>query len=125
MRSGKVWLVGAGPGDAALITVKGLHAIRQAEALVYDRLVCAELLAEAPDGCEMINVGKTPNNHLVPQPQINQILIDCAQRGLNVVRLKGGDPYVSLDIVKSKRCRPCIYRGGGGKNTAGIGGNLP
>ncbi|MEG1222970.1 MAG: uroporphyrinogen-III C-methyltransferase [Hafnia sp.] len=94
MRSGKVWLVGAGPGDAALITVKGLHAIRQAEALVYDRLVCAELLAEAPDGCEMINVGKTPNNHLVPQPQINQILIDCAQRGLNVVRLKGGDPYV-------------------------------
>lgn len=60
MRSGKVWLVGAGPGDAALITVKGLHAIRQAEALVYDRLVSAELLAEAPDGCEMINVGKHP-----------------------------------------------------------------
>lgn len=94
MKSGKVWLVGAGPGDAALITVKGLHAIRQAEALVYDRLVCAELLAEAPDGCEMINVGKNPNHHLVPQPEINQILVDCAQRGLNVVRLKGGDPYV-------------------------------
>ncbi|MBS0054638.1 uroporphyrinogen-III C-methyltransferase [Yersinia sp. Marseille-Q3913] len=94
MKSGKVWLVGAGPGDAALITVKGLHAIRQADALVYDRLVCAELLAEAPDGCEMINVGKNPNHHLVPQPEINQILVDCAQRGLNVVRLKGGDPYV-------------------------------
>ncbi|MFA3760424.1 uroporphyrinogen-III C-methyltransferase [Yersinia sp. 2544 StPb PI] len=94
MESGKVWLVGAGPGDAALITVKGLHVIRRADALVYDRLVCAELLAEAPDGCEMINVGKNPNHHLVPQTEINQILVDCAQRGLNVVRLKGGDPYV-------------------------------
>ncbi|MFZ1875139.1 MAG: uroporphyrinogen-III C-methyltransferase [Chania sp.] len=94
MKSGKVWLVGAGPGDAALITVKGLHCIRQAQALVYDRLVSADLLQEAPSNCEMINVGKKPNHHPVPQPQINQLLIDCAQRGLNVVRLKGGDPYV-------------------------------
>lgn len=94
MRNGKVWLVGAGPGDAALITVKGLNCIRQAQVLVYDRLVNAELLQEAPSDCEKINVGKNPDHHPVPQPQINQLLIDYAQRGLNVVRLKGGDPYV-------------------------------
>ncbi|MFC0228395.1 uroporphyrinogen-III C-methyltransferase [Serratia aquatilis] len=94
MNNGKVWLVGAGPGDAALITVKGLNCIRQAQALVYDRLVNPELLQEAPSDCEMINVGKNPDHHPVPQPEINQLLVDCARRGLNVVRLKGGDPYV-------------------------------
>ena len=91
---GKVWLVGAGPGDPTLITVKGLHCIRHAEALVYDRLVCRELLAEVPLDCEMINVGKTPNNHPIPQDEINQILVAQALLGRNVVRLKGGDPYV-------------------------------
>ncbi|MBJ7221583.1 MULTISPECIES: uroporphyrinogen-III C-methyltransferase [unclassified Brenneria] len=94
MNNGKVWLVGAGPGDATLITVKGLHCIRHADVLVYDRLVSSDLLVEAPADCEMINVGKMPDHHPVPQPQINQTLVECAQRGLNVVRLKGGDPYV-------------------------------
>ena len=70
---GKVWLVGAGPGDASLITVKGLHCIRNADVLVYDRLVCRELLEEASADCELINVGKTPNNHPIPQDEINQI----------------------------------------------------
>jgi uroporphyrin-III C-methyltransferase len=74
--------------------VKGLHCIRNADVLVYDRLVCRELLAEVPAGCERINVGKTPNNHPIPQEEINQILVTHAQRGRNVVRLKGGDPYV-------------------------------
>ncbi len=92
--NGKVWLVGAGPGDPSLITVKGLHCIRHADVLVYDRLVCKELLAEVPAGCEMINVGKTPNNHPIPQDEINQILVAQALMGRNVVRLKGGDPYV-------------------------------
>ncbi len=92
--NGKVWLVGAGPGDPTLITVKGLHCIRHADVLVYDRLVCKELLAEVPAGCEMINVGKTPNNHPIPQDEINQILVAQALMGRNVVRLKGGDPYV-------------------------------
>lgn len=91
---GKVWLIGAGPGDPSLITVKGLHCIRHADALVYDRLVCKELLAEVPMDCEMINVGKTPNNHPIPQEDINQILVAQALMGRNVVRLKGGDPYV-------------------------------
>ena len=91
---GKVWLVGAGPGDASLITVKGLHCIRNADVLVYDRLVCRELLEEASADCELINVGKTPNNHPIPQDEINQILVAQALMGREVVRLKGGDPYM-------------------------------
>lgn len=94
MNQGKVWLVGAGPGAEDLITVKGLRCIQQAQALVFDRLVSKNLLAEAPPGCERYDVGKQANHHPVPQPAINQLLIDCARRGLNVVRLKGGDPYV-------------------------------
>lgn len=91
---GKVWLVGAGPGDASLITVKGLNCIRQADCIVYDRLVNPELLTFANDTCELINVGKTPNHHPIPQHDINQILIEQAQKGRQVVRLKSGDPYV-------------------------------
>ncbi len=94
MNKGKVWLVGAGPGEASLITVKGLHCIREADVIVHDRLVNPELIAQAPVDCNIIDVGKTPNRHLVPQDQINQILIDHALSGKNVVRLKGGDPYV-------------------------------
>ncbi|CNJ52930.1 uroporphyrin-III C-methyltransferase [Yersinia aldovae] len=94
MSIGKVLLVGAGPGDASLITVKGLLAIREAQVLVHDRLVNLELIFQAPPDCQIINVGKTSNHHPVPQEQINQILIDHALAGKNVVRLKGGDPYV-------------------------------
>ncbi|MDR0805906.1 MAG: uroporphyrinogen-III C-methyltransferase [Enterobacteriaceae bacterium] len=94
MSKGKVWLVGAGPGDASLITVKGLHCIREANVIVHDRLVNPELIAQAPVHCQIINVGKNPNHHPVPQDQINQILIEHALAGKNVVRLKGGDPYV-------------------------------
>lgn len=92
--NGKVWLVGAGPGDPSLITVKGLRCIQRADVLVYDRLVCSELLQEVRPGCELINVGKTPNNHPIPQHEINQILVTHALMGRQVVRLKGGDPYV-------------------------------
>lgn len=92
--AGKVWLVGAGPGDASLITVKGLDCIRHADCLVYDRLVHPDLLSYAGDDCELINVGKNPNHHPIPQPEINKILIEQAQMGRQVVRLKSGDPYV-------------------------------
>ncbi len=92
--NGKVWLVGAGPGDPTLLTVKALHLIRSADVLVFDRLVSAEILREAPSGCEKINVGKLPNFHPIPQHEINQTLIDYAQQGKRVIRLKGGDPYV-------------------------------
>ena len=94
MSKGKVLLVGAGPGDASLITVKGLLAIREAQVIVHDRLVNLELISQAPPQCQIINVGKTSNHHPVPQEQINQILVEHALAGKNVVRLKGGDPYV-------------------------------
>lgn len=94
MSKGKVLLVGAGPGDASLITVKGLLAIREAQVIVHDRLVNLELISQAPPHCQIINVGKTSNHHPVPQEQINQILVEHAMAGKNVVRLKGGDPYV-------------------------------
>ncbi len=92
--NGKVWLVGAGPGDYGLITLKGLAAIEQAEVLVYDRLINESLLEHAPWGCEKIYVGKQAANHALPQPQINELLYQKASQGRRVVRLKGGDPYV-------------------------------
>ncbi|MBE8596446.1 uroporphyrinogen-III C-methyltransferase [Xenorhabdus sp. BG5] len=94
MNKGNVWLVGAGPGDAGLITVKGLHCIRSADVIVHDRLVNPELIAQVPDHCEIINVGKEHDFHPIPQEEINQILVRHAQAGKRVVRLKGGDPYV-------------------------------
>ncbi|MEX0444809.1 uroporphyrinogen-III C-methyltransferase [Xenorhabdus sp. SGI246] len=94
MNKGYVWLVGAGPGDAGLITVKGLHCIQSADVIVYDRLVNPELIALRSDHCEIINVGKEHDYHPIPQEEINQILVRYAQAGKQVVRLKGGDPYV-------------------------------
>lgn len=91
---GYVWLVGAGPGDFGLITLKGLAAIAQAEVLVYDRLINSNLIDRAPAGCEKIYVGKQAANHALPQPQINELLYQKAAAGKRVVRLKGGDPYV-------------------------------
>ncbi|MCX4265433.1 MAG: uroporphyrinogen-III C-methyltransferase, partial [Firmicutes bacterium] len=93
-KQGRVWLVGAGPGDFGLITVKGLAAIEQAQVLVYDRLINDALLEHAPDDCEKIYVGKQAANHALPQPQINELLYQKASQGRRVVRLKGGDPYV-------------------------------
>lgn len=93
-QQGFVWLVGAGPGDFGLITLNGLEAIQQAEVLVYDRLINEDLIAEAPEDCEKIYVGKQAANHALPQPQINELLYQKAAAGKRVVRLKGGDPYV-------------------------------
>lgn len=89
-----VTLVGAGPGDPGLITVRGLEALRSADVVVYDRLVAAELLEQAGPAAELIDVGKAPGRHTMPQAAINALLIDRARRGLNVVRLKGGDPFL-------------------------------
>jgi uroporphyrinogen III methyltransferase/synthase len=91
---GKVYLVGAGPGDPELITVKGLKLLRQADVIVYDRLIPMELLSEARPDAELINAGKLPQKHRLDQAEINAMLIDRAQKNLVVVRLKGGDPFV-------------------------------
>jgi uroporphyrinogen III methyltransferase/synthase len=91
---GIVYLVGAGPGDPGLITVKGLECIKKAEVLVYDRLASKRLLSFAPRNCEMIYVGKLPDRHTLRQEEINQLLVDKGLEGKIVTRLKGGDPYV-------------------------------
>ncbi len=90
---GKVTLVGAGPGDPDLLTVKALRAIETAEIVVHDRLVSREVLACARCA-ELVDVGKRPGNHPVPQRDIETLLIELALAGKDVVRLKGGDPFV-------------------------------
>lgn len=92
--AGRVTLVGAGPGDPELITVKGLAAIRAADCLVYDRLVSPALLKEASAECDLVYVGKESGNHTLPQDEINALLAAKAMACDHVVRLKGGDPFV-------------------------------
>lgn len=91
---GKVYLVGAGPGDAGLITMKGLEKLKACDAVVYDRLATEELLDFTAPDCEKIYVGKAASKHYKSQGEINAILVDCARRHNMVVRLKGGDPFV-------------------------------
>lgn len=92
--TGTVYLVGAGPGDPGLITIKGLELIRRADVLIYDRLIPRELLDEAKPDAEKIDVGKLPQQHRLPQEDINRLLVEKAQQDRTVVRLKGGDPFV-------------------------------
>ncbi|MFB6468767.1 uroporphyrinogen-III C-methyltransferase [Cytobacillus sp. Hz8] len=94
MSKGKVYLVGAGPGDIGLITVKGKEAIQKAEVILYDRLANPKLLEFAQANCEFIYCGKLPNRHVLRQEVINELLVKKALEGKSVVRLKGGDPGV-------------------------------
>lgn len=94
MKTGKVYLVGAGPGDPDLISVKGLRCLTQAEVVVYDRLANELLLSMAPPQAERIDVGKAAGDHTMPQNEINKLLAAKAKEGKIVVRLKGGDPFV-------------------------------
>ncbi|WP_193556215.1 uroporphyrinogen-III C-methyltransferase [Paenibacillus ginsengarvi] len=91
---GKVYLVGAGPGDPKLITVRGLEAIQRADVVVYDRLANPRLLKQMKPDADKIFVGKLPDKHLIKQSEINQMLVDLALQGKTVTRLKGGDPSV-------------------------------
>ena len=92
--TGRVWLVGAGPGDAGLITVRGRELLGRADVVVYDRLAGAELLTFTRPDAELIDVFKAPGQHTVPQDRIHEVLIERARAGKEVVRLKGGDPFV-------------------------------
>ena len=91
---GLVYLIGAGPGDPGLITVRGLECLQQAEVVIYDRLASPRLLNSVPPGAERIYVGKGPDCHTLKQEEINQLLIKKALEGKVVARLKGGDPFV-------------------------------
>jgi uroporphyrinogen III methyltransferase/synthase len=94
MRLGKVYLVGAGPGDPGLMTVRGLQLLRDADVVVYDQLVNSVLLDEAPPAARRIFVGKQAGRHSIAQSDINEVLNNYALQGYRVVRLKGGDPFV-------------------------------
>ncbi len=92
--NGMVYLVGAGPGDAGLLTLRGAELLARAEVVVYDALVNPELLRLAPKAAEIIYGGKRARDHAIPQKELNELLIAKAKEGKTVVRLKGGDPYV-------------------------------
>lgn len=93
-RAGKVWLVGAGPGDAELLTLKAVRAINSADVIFFDYLVSEEIRALFPKNIPSFYVGKAKNKHSIAQDDLNQLLVNQAKLGLNVCRIKGGDPFV-------------------------------
>lgn len=105
---GKVWITGAGPGDEELLTVKARGVIERADVVVYDALVSPEIMSMVPGHIRKINVGKRSSRHLMPQKEINEILVRLAKEGNRVVRLKGGDPFVfgrggeELELLKKE-----------------------
>jgi uroporphyrin-III C-methyltransferase/precorrin-2 dehydrogenase/sirohydrochlorin ferrochelatase len=116
-RRGSVALVGAGPGDPELLTMKARRLIDEAEIVLHDELVSDAILDLVPAGAERVNVGKTKGNHHLTQDRINQALVDAARRGKRVVRLKGGDPALfarageELDFLRRHGYAPVIVPG--------------
>jgi len=94
MITGKVFLVGAGPGDPQLLTVKAFELLKNAKVVVYDRLVSSDILKLIPEGAKKIYVGKRTGKHAVPQEKITELIVKLALEGEDVVRLKGGDPFI-------------------------------
>lgn len=93
-QTGMVYIVGAGPGDPGLMTVRSLECLRQADVVIYDRLIPKAILDEAPVWADRIYAGKAPGKHYISQDEINDLLVEGGQSGQTVVRLKGGDPCV-------------------------------
>lgn len=91
---GKVYLVGAGPGDPELLTIKGLRAIKEADVILYDRLINKDILDYAEPNTKFFYCGKDPYRHSLPQEETNRMMIQLAKKGHTVTRLKGGDPFV-------------------------------
>lgn len=91
---GKVYLTGAGPGDVELLTIKAYKAVQNADVIIYDRLANKEILDMAKEGCDFIYVGKADKKHTLPQDEINELIYQSSLKYENVVRLKGGDPFV-------------------------------
>lgn len=94
LAGGQVALVGAGPGDPGLLTINAIYLLRQAEVVVYDRLISPEILGLAPASAEIIDAGKSCKKHVLTQDETNAVLVEQAQMGKRVVRLKGGDPFI-------------------------------
>lgn len=94
MSEGKVYLVGAGPGDMGLMTIRGMELLRQADVVMYDALSNPDLLRECKEGAELIDAGKRGGDHHLKQWQTNELLVRYAKEGKMVVRLKGGDPFL-------------------------------
>ncbi|WP_188151773.1 uroporphyrinogen-III C-methyltransferase [Teredinibacter waterburyi] len=92
--TGKVWLVGAGPGDPDLLTLKALRCLQNADLILFDNLVSEEIRALFPNSVPAFYVGKQRSNHSIAQADLNQLLVKKARQGKNVVRIKGGDPFV-------------------------------
>ena len=92
--SGTVYLIGAGPGDAGLMTLRGAELLARADVVVYDALINGDILGMSPPSAEIIYAGKRSGVHVIPQDELNRLLVEKARAGKCVVRLKGGDPYI-------------------------------